>query len=355
MIKEYLKILCYSLSTFMGVYIIVDFFERIDMFIKHEAPAGTIVQYFLYKAPFIMYQMIPISVLLSTLLTIGIMSKNNEIMAMKSGGMSLYSIVAPLILMALFMTGFSFIGSEYVTPYTNMRVTGIKRSVKKDKVSRFLRERSIWYSGKNMIYNFDYFNAKKNKLYGITLFSFDDEFSLKRRIDAQTGLYKNGAWSLSDVTVRDFGYEDGKLLPKKTATFKEMTVAIPETPETLKEVRKKAEEMSYDELKVFIADLKEEGYEATEYEVDLHAKIAIPFVCVIMTIIGIPFALKRRRAGSLAVGIGLSLAIGILYWITLSFAISLGHAGVIPPAIAAWVSLFIFLMIGAYMFSTVRH
>jgi len=353
--REYLKMLAYSLMTFIVIYLIIDFFERIDMFIKYKTPTATIIRYFAFKVPFIVYQMLPIAVLLSTLLTMGILSKNNEVTAMKSGGMSLVRITTPILLIGLLITLFTFVGSEYVTPYTNMQVSRIKNNVKQKKARTFSKHNRIWYSGKDMIYNIDYFNAKTNTLHGVTVFNFDDEFNLLRRIDAAAGAYKAGEWFLFDVIERGFSHKSGRQEISRVTELDEKAINIPETPDSLKEVRKKAEEMSYNELKVFVAKVKEQGYEAAEYEVDLHAKVAIPFVCVIMTVIGIPFALKRQRAGSLAVGIGISIIIGFLYYITLSFALSLGHAGVLPPLIAAWVSLFIFLMIGGYMFSTVRQ
>jgi lipopolysaccharide export system permease protein len=352
-ISEYLKIFCSALLTFTAIYFIVDFFERFDMFIKHEAEAGVIVKYFLFKAPFVIYQIVPVAVLLSTLLTIGILSKNNEITAMKSGGISIYKISVPLVMIALIITALSFANSEYVTPYTNMRVTNIKNSVKKKTQRSFFKHDKIWYAGKGLVYNIDYFDSKANCLYGITIFNFDDEFNLTKRIDAKTGVYRDGAWVLSGVLIRGFSLNNKNIEITRVEEHTEKEVHIPETPKSLKEVRKKAEEMNYNELKRFIAKIKSEGHESPEYEVDLQAKLAMPFISVIMTIIGIPFALRKERSGSIAVGVGASIVIGFFYWITLSFAISLGHAGVLPPIIAAWVSLFIFLLIGAYMFSTI--
>jgi lipopolysaccharide export system permease protein len=353
--REYLRVLIFALLTFTAIYFIVDFFERFDMFIKHKAPFDVIVKYFFFKVPFIIYQMIPIAVLLATLLTMGILSKNNEITAMKSGGVSIYKVSVPLVLIALLITALTFWSSEYVMPYTNMKVTDIKNSVKKKKQQSFLKHDKIWYSGKGMIYNIDYFDGKMNTLNGVTIFYFGDGVNLKKRVDAKTGEYVHGAWILMDGSVREFEDVDGIMMTSKLKEFSEMEVKLPESPKTLKEIHKKADEMSYNDLKRFVAKIRSEGYSATEYEVDMHAKLALPFVSVIMTIIGIPFALKRERTGSLAVGIGISIAIGFFYWITLSFALSLGHAGVLPPVIAAWISLFIFLLIGAYMFSTIRQ
>ena len=132
-IDEYLKILCYALFTFIIIYLIVDFFERFDMFVKYKASVGIIAKYFLFKIPLAVYQIIPAAVLLSTLLTVGIMSKNNEITAMKSSGISIYKISGPLLLIALVITGFTFISSEYITPYTNTKVESLKKSVMKKK------------------------------------------------------------------------------------------------------------------------------------------------------------------------------------------------------------------------------
>jgi lipopolysaccharide export system permease protein len=325
------------------------------MFVKYKASAGIIAKYFLFKIPLAVYQIIPAAVLLSTLLTVGIMSKNNEITAMKACGISIYKISGPLLLIALVITGFTFISSEYITPYTNTKVESIKNSVKNMRPKYFVKHDKIWYTGRGLIYNIDYFDNKTNELYGITIFNFDDNFNIVKRTDAKTALFKDNGWVLNDIITRDFSYKKGKLGINEVKETGEKKVLFIEPPKTFKEVRKKTREMSYNELKRFISKIKHEGYGATEYEVDLYAKISIPFISVVMTIIGIPFALKRRRAGSIAVGTGISIVIGFCYWIMLSFALSLGHAGVLPPVVAAWISLIIFLLIGAYMFSTIRQ
>lgn len=354
-INEYLKILFYALFAFIFIYLIVDFFERFDMFVKYKAGAGIIAKYFLFKIPLVIYQIIPVAVLLSTLLTIGILSKNNEITAMKSCGISVYKISVPLFLIALVITGLNFISSEYITPYTNTKVESIKNAVINKKPRYFVKQDKIWYTGKGLIYSIDFYDNNTNELHGITIFDFDDNFNLVKRTDAKRAVFEDNGWMLGDISTRNFSYKKGKLGMSEVKQTDKIKVSFIEPPKTFKEVRKRTDEMSYNELKRLINKIKNEGYESTEYEVDLYAKLSIPFISVVMTIIGIPFALKRQRAGSIAVGIGLSIAIGFCYWIMLSFALSLGHAGVLPPIIAAWVSLIIFLFIGAYMFSTIRQ
>ncbi len=353
--SEFLKILLYSLVTFIAIYLIVDFFERFDMFIKHKAGAATVIKYFLFKIPFIIYQTIPVAVLLSTLLTMGILSKNNEITAMKSSGISIYKVSMPLIMITLAITLFTFVLGEYITPYTNMGTARIKSRLKKKKPRSFMKQSKIWYTGRNIIYNIDHFDGKTNELKGISIFRLDDDFTLVQRIDAKSAYYRDGAWVLRDVTTREFSYIDGDMGVKSLTKTPELKIDLPETPDTFKAVRKKAQEMNFSELRRFIAKLRAKGYSATEYEVDLQAKLSIPFISIVMTIIGIPFALRRGRAGSIALGVGLSIVIGFCYWIMLAFALSLGHAGVLPPPVAAWVSLFIFMLIGAYMFSSIRQ
>ncbi len=351
-IKEYLRILSIALLSFVAIYLIVDFFERLNMFVKNKAPIELMISYFLLKVPYIIFQTLPVAVLLATLLTIGIMSKNNEVTAMKSCGISVYMIAMPLILLSLLIAGFSFVTSEYITPYTNQRVAEIKNKVKGRKPKSV--RNNIWYSGKDTIYNIRYYDIKTGTLNGVTVMNFDKDFNIKKRMDGKRAEFIDGKWVLKDITMWEFSNIEG--VPKTVVVkLKENVMSLTETPESFKEVRKKAEEMSYSELKQFIAKLRSDGYEADEYIVDLQAKLSLPFISVIMTIIGIPFALTRQRAGSLAVGIGLSIVIGFCYWITLAFSLSLGHVGVLPPLVAAWVSLFIFLMVGGYMFSTIRQ
>jgi lipopolysaccharide export system permease protein len=126
---------------------------------------------------------------------------------------------------------------------------------------------------------------------------------------------------------------------------------ITETPEDFKLLARDATEFTYFDLQKQIADMKAKGIDATEYEVDLQSKLALPFIAPLMVLLAVPFALKKQLSGGLALSFGIAMLIGFSYWMLTAFCLSLGHGGALPPWAAAWVSNVIFTVLGVYFFT----
>ena len=133
--RELLKLLGWLLLVFICIYLIVDF-SRIEGFVEHGAQLGDIVGYYGYKIPLIIFQTIPVAVLLATIFTLGSLTKNSEITALKASGINLYQIITPVILAALFISLLTLFFNEYVIPHTNRQVEYIERVNIKQKKPR---------------------------------------------------------------------------------------------------------------------------------------------------------------------------------------------------------------------------
>ncbi len=350
--REFLKILLLSMSAFILIYLIVDFFARMDTFLEHRATSSLIFLYYLYQIPGIGFQILPLGVLMATLLGLGILSRNNEITAMKANGISLYRITFPLLLLGIAASGLCFIGKEFIVPFSNRQLDSILLTeILKKPRKTFIRNNKIWYRSRNAIYNFQVFNPERDLLEGITLFEFNDDFKLLRRIDAKRALWRGDAWHFYDVTIRDFD----KRRATQTFQFEERVIPIPETPDVFKEEQRDTEEMGYYDLQSYIRRIKNGGYDATKYIVDLYAKLSFPFACAIMVFIGIPFSVRTARSGGVTLSIVMSIVIGFLYWIILNLSLSLGHSGWLPPQLSAFAPHALFGLAGIYALITIRQ
>jgi lipopolysaccharide export system permease protein len=350
--REFLKILLLSMSAFVLIYLVVDFFARIDTFLEHKAPPILVFLYYLHQIPGVGFQIFPLGILMATLLGLGILSRNNEITAMKASGISLYRITFPLLVMGMLASGLCFMGNEFIVPFSNRRSDSIlSTQIRKKPRKTFLRNYKVWYRSENAIYNFQVFNPQRDLLEGITLFEFDDDFKLSRRIDAKRALWEGGAWHFYDVTIRDFCRETDI----QTTRFEERVIPIPETPEVFKEERRETEEMGYYDLQRYIRKIEKGGYDATRYIVDLYAKLSFPFACAIMVFIGIPFSTKTARGGGVALPIVMSIVIGFSYWILLNLSLSLGRSGLLPPPLSAFVPHVLFGLAGIYALISIRQ
>lgn len=350
--KEFIKIFLLCLASFIVLYLLVDLIERLDNMIKNQVPIFLIFKYYLCSIPMIIYQLCPFGVLLCTFITIGLFVKHNEIMALKAHGISLFRVLQVFIIIAVCLCFCSLWLQEYLLPYTNRQMKEIKNvNIKGKKPSSLFKKYHFWYRSQDTIYNIDYFDPDKNMLRKISIFYFDSHYSLIKRIDAQSAIWTNDLWLFKDGQEREF-LPNGQTRAKP---FKTQLISINKTPEEFKASRKEGEEMSFSEIRTFTQKLREEGYPSTSYEVDMHAKIAYPFISVIMALLGIPFALRTGRSGGMAFGIAMSITLGFLYWIFFAFCLSLGKGGAIHPFISAWIANIAFGSLGVYMFLHVRQ
>jgi lipopolysaccharide export system permease protein len=345
--REFLQTFCFVLLAFLCLYLIIDFFERSRMFLSNNATISQILSYHLYTLPGIVTNMMPACVLLAALITFGLFSRNHEIVAMKANGISLYRIARPVLSFALLACGLNFLLNEYVTPAANWQAEHIVYAeIQKNKEWGSFKENQIWYKSHNAIYNIKLFAANQNRLRGITINYLDPQFRLLSRIDAREAIWKDDHWELQDVLRTTFA---GKEFPVYER-LPSLAVDIAEKPEDFRVVQKSADQMGFRELRNFVRKLRQEGYDATRYETDLHGKIAFVFVSLILALIGVTFPMRSERSGGIAQGIGIGVIIGFSYWIVFAFTLSLGRSGTVPPVVAAWATNVILGAVALAMF-----
>ena len=350
-LREFTKMFVLILISLAGLYLIVDFFERIRMFLSNHATVRQMASYFLLTLPMILSQMIPIAVLLGALLSFGLLSKNSEITAMKANGLSLYRISLPVILISLVICVATFLLSEFVTPYTNQQAKYVKLiEVQKRETLGSFKQNEIWYRGEKGIYNFSLFDPRTNTLKGIRIHFLDQGMRLSQRIDAKEAVWRDGEWLFRELlvtTLNDDGVPSIKRIPSQV-------IPLSEEPADFTVVQKDTEEMGLLDLRKFTRKLAAEGHDATRYLTDMHGKIAFPLISVILAILGVSFSLKSERSGGVAQSIGMGIIIGFSYWIVFAFAISLGRAGTLPPVVAAWAANLLFGLAAVIMFARVK-
>jgi lipopolysaccharide export system permease protein len=199
--------------------------------------------------------------------------------------------------------------------------------------------KNIWIKGHRSISYISYYNPQDKTISGITHNRFDQQFRLTRRIDAARGKYQKGQWIFYDVMEQRLDIQTGSY---EVNFLDQQAEELDFSPEDLKNVAKKSEEMNSKELYRYIQDVESEGYDATPYRVDWHSKFALPMSCLIVCLIATSITLRKTNREGLSVSIAYGMVVVFLYWIAQSFCVSLGYGGMLPPFIAAWVANFIF-------------
>ena len=305
--REFILTFLFVLLAFLCLYMVVDFFERIRMFLEQQRrPCPDRLLPPLHSAFRRGHDDAGMR-LLAALITFGLFSRNHEIVAMKANGISLYRIARPVLAFGLVVCGLIFLLNEYVTPAANWHAEYIKYvEVQKKKEWGAFKENQIWYKSQNAIYNFKLFAPAENRLKGVTISYLDARFSLLSRIDAREALWKGDRWELRDVLRTTFAGKDFPVIERLPT----LAVDIAEKPEDFLVVQKSADQMGFRELRKYIRKLRQEGYDATRYETDLHGKIAFVFVSLILALIGVVFPMRSERSGGIARGIGMGSSSG---------------------------------------------
>ena len=350
-LKEFFRFFIITFLSFIALFLIVDFFEKIRMFLSNSASISQMTSYFIFSIPMIISYILPPAILLATLMTFSSFSKFSEITAMKANGINIYRIILPILILSSIAAVFLFFFSELITPTSIQKTTHIvKIEVQKQKTFGFFKQGEIWYHGKNAIYNFKIFDTDKNILYGVTINYLNPDYTLMSRIDAQRAEWKNDQWLFYNLLTTHFDANNNPVLEWS----KEKVITLIEKPNDFKVMQKDAENMGYFELRKYVKKIQSEGYDVTKYLVELQGKIAFPLVTLIMVFIAVPFSIRSERSGGAMQSVGIGIFIGFSYWIVNAFCMSLGSSETLPAFLAAWLANILFSAIAALLFYRVN-
>lgn len=339
--REFLRLFFLSLTLFLFIALLIDFFDRLDYLIKYKSSGSTVFLYFLFKAPLFITQATPVAALTAALMSLASFSRNREIIALKACGVSQWQIARPLLLAAGILTVLLWGWNETVVPQAYRQSRHINLTIKKRLPKSVFHENSFWYHGDKSFYHIEHFDARENTLSGITIYVIDEQFRVLSLIEASQASWRDGQWRFKDFQEKSLALDGA---PAETRS----TPILTETPEDFTLVNIEPEEFSSQQLRDYITDLQEKGVDATAYQVDLRLKGAMPFAIFAMTLLGIALAVPGARQLPLATAVGFALVAGFGYWLLLALTVSLGHSGAIPPLLAAWSANGVGILLGIF-------
>ena len=350
--QELVRIIAVCLGAFVAIYLVIDFFERIDNFLAAGLAFSWAAQYFLLKVPFILQQGIPMAVLMGTLIALGLFVRNNELTALRASGVSPLLLAGPIVMTAVLLSLMDFGLAEYLVPFTTSRLNWVWHvKVKKLPEQSGFTQEKLWYKSGNTLYNIRVFHPERQMLEGVTIYRFDNAFRLVQRLDARRGEWDGESWVFTDGVFLNLNADNKFALER----FEHRRLELEESPESFLHLEKPPEEMTIAELGRYVTKIESEGYDATRYRVDFHAKIAFPFTSVIMAILGIGVALYQGKRGGIAIGVAVSVALAFIYILIFQLVLSLGYAGNLHPFLAAWSANLFFGMTGLFLVAHAMH
>src|SRR6202165_912849 len=343
----------YYFALLMGAFVFLfetfTFFELLDDIARHRVPFLIVVNYFSYLVPYLLYQLAPLGALVAVLVTLGIMSKNNEIVAIKASGISMYRLAVPLLLAGLPLAVTMIVLDDTYLPYANQRQDAFHNLIKGRPPQTYTHPQRWIFGEGSKIYNYDLFDPTQNLFGGLSVIEIDPAtFQIRRRFFASLARWSESqkVWVLEAGWVRDFS--DGSI-----TRYDRFPVAAPpeltEPASYFKREMRQAFQVSWRELRTYMEGLHRAGFDVSTLTVQWHVKLAFPLIAPISMLAAIPFAFMVGTRGAVS-GVTLGVAIGIVYWVTSRLLEAMGGVGQLPPFLAGWSPDIIFFFLGLYFF-----
>jgi LPS export ABC transporter permease LptF/LPS export ABC transporter permease LptG len=348
-LRDFFIYLGMILSAFLVLLLVFTLFELLGDILRNQVPFFVVLEYLLDVTPYLLYSVAPLIMLLAVLITFGLMNRANEITAIKATGTSIYRIVAPVLVAAAILSTGLFLADQFYLPWTNQRQEALHNQIKGKPAQTYLRPDRKWIVGQHHdIYYYQFFDPDRDQFGNVTIFQIDPAtFAITQRIHAERAHWEENL----NRWVFEQGWERS-LNGAAIASYKNFDVStfadVTEPPSYFKKEVKQYSEMNYAELRRYIRDLQQSGFDVVRLRVQLNKKLSFPLITLIMAVLAIPFSLSAAKKGAVT-GIAVAVGIAVFYTVVSRLFEAMGDLSQLPPALAAWSPDIIFAMVGAYL------
>ncbi|MGW8287414.1 MAG: LPS export ABC transporter permease LptF [Desulfobulbales bacterium] len=317
----------------------------LNIILDYNIGLGDFIRLFAYYTPQLLLFTLPMSSMMGVILGITHSNNENELMVLKANGISLYRMLPPVILIALCTALVTGLFSVYLIPAGTRAKVDLAFQLAKDRVERSIHEKRFSESLGDIVLYADSVDKDSRTWKGFYISNMRDS-SHPVTIIAESGIIsadsKRGTFSISlhngtlNRTTSDVD---------QTINFDQYDMVLPlETPSTNPLAKSGRATMLQSELLAEANRLGHNSLEAARYLNEFHERLALPFSCFILTLLGFPLGFlsgPRHRT----VGLPLGLAIFILYYVLLTGANTLSESLILPAALAIWLPNIIFLVL----------
>jgi len=342
LIREFLVPLFYCVAAFLLIYIIYDLSAHLDDYVEYRIPIEHLARYYLVQMPLVLVHVIPLSILLAIVYCLGLLTRHNEVTAMRAAGIGVSRIMLPFSLMGVFFTALLFYLNENFAPEAYARserlIEEYRRRIEREKPQQLafcypLEGRTWtaeWMPGSETLSNVEVRTLKGGQVV--------DNISAKR------ASFLDGEWWFFDGSTQR--YDERGRPGGRRDYFSKRRLPFREKPEDFLSSQKDSVSMSYRELSRNMKFYPPDSNIYRSKLVDLRYKLAFPFVGITIVLIAFPLAIRASRGGA-AGSAGMSIALGISYYVVEVISLSLGRGGYLWPFLASWLPNIVFCSIGA--------
>jgi lipopolysaccharide export system permease protein len=358
-LKSVFKIFLGCLFTFIFLYIVIDIVSFLEEILKQKVAPALLMKYYALYLPIIFVQVSPFCCLLSTLYIFGKLNRDNELVAMRAAGLSIFQVTRTVIILGALISFFVFWVNDRFVPSSLILTQKIKEQIESGgkKIGGKEHETVInlaMYGLRNRLFFVNKFSPATNTMEGIIVLEQDSHQNVTKKIVANQGVYKDGAWVFYHCVIYDLD-DNGQIKGEPRYADEEVMADITETPYDFLNQRQKPDSMTIAQLKDYLDKLSHSGATTVvrNLKVDLYRKFTDPLTAFLIVLLGIPFSLKiKRRAAGLA-SLGLSIIMGFLYYVLSAVGIALGKGGILMPMLSASLSHITAFITAVYLINTI--
>src|ERR1700730_8204918 len=348
-LRAFFVYLTMILASFLMLLQVFTLFELLGDILRNRISPLVVGEYLLNVAPFFLYNVLHLSILLAVLVTLGLMQRSNEITAIKATGISIYREIVPILVVSTMLATGLFFFDQFYLPHANKRQDALRNLIKGKPAQTYLNPDRKWIFGQHStIYYYQFFDSDRDQFGNLSVFQFDPAtFQLTSRVYADEAHWEERlqrwvctqGWerSVHGSAITDYRTFD-------VATF----ATISEAPAYFKKEVRQSSEMNSEDLRRYIRDLQQSGFDVVRLKVQLQEKFAFPLNTFIMAVLAIPFSLAAGKRGAIA-GVATAVGIGVLYITVSRLSESMGNVSQLPPVLAAWAPDLIFGLAGGYL------
>jgi LPS export ABC transporter permease LptF/LPS export ABC transporter permease LptG len=348
-LRDYVINLSMIAGTLVVLSLVFTVFELLGDILRNQISPWIVGDYLLNVTPYFLYNVAQYGVLLTVLITLGLLQRSNEVVALKATGISIYRIIVPVLLAGVLVATGLFLADQFYLPHANKRQDALLNRIKGRPPQTYLNPSRKWIFGEHStIYYYQFFDSDKNQFGDLSVFQFNPAtFQLVDRIYADRAHWEDrlNRWVCTQGWERRFN--DAAIAdyhPFDVSTFN----AVSEPPAYFKKEVKQSLEMNYEQLSRYIRELQQSGFEVVKLKVQLQKKLAFPVITFVMGMLAIPFALSAGKRGAVA-GVATAIGIAVVYSVVSGLFEAMGNISQLPPVLAAWSPDVIFALVGGYL------
>lgn len=335
-------------------------FELVRKVVEEGLPFHLALQILLLRMPYFIVLSFPMSTLLASMMAFGRLSNDSELVALRSCGVSVYRLVAPAVVLSLFVTGMTFVFNEAIVPAANYQATIImERALGTDDEQPSFREENIFYREFGEV---EQGNGEKKNI--LTRVFYAERYDGKQMLDltvidrSQAGISqivtaKTAAWN---PTERAWDFKNGTIYLvapdgsyRDILRFEQQRLQLPRTPLDLAVRDRFSNELNIIEAQKRLELLRQTGERAeiNKLELRIQQKYAFPFICLAFGLVGSALANRRHQRLGRATSFGISVVVIFAYYLLAFVMDALGLKEILSPIVATWTPLLLVCGLGA--------